>query len=1683
MALDAVPSGDVTVTPSSGDTSAVTVSGALTFSTTTWGTAQTVTVSAIEDSDSTSETVTVSNAVSGANYSSVTAASVTVNVADNDTPGVRVSPTSLTVNEGSTDGAYAVELNTQPSGQVTVVITSDNTDVTASESTLTFTTGNWDTAQTVTVTAAQDADGANDSATLTHDPSGGDYDSAENTDLEVTVTDDETADITVSPTSVTVDEDATAEYTVALDTQPVGGSVTVTIVDPTDNGDVTTSPERLTFSASNWATARTVTVSAAQDNDTVNDSATVTHTVSGGDYASVTADDVDVTVTDTSVRGITASPASFAVTEAAGVNHTDTYTVALDTDPTATVEVAISERHGDVTTSPTTLTFTSGSTGNWNTPQTVTVTAVDDLADEGDIDPAVTLMHIASGGDYGANSVTLDFDGSVTDNDVRGVTFSPMEVTVTEGDTATYTLVLHTQPLYSVDDVVVTVIPPEENKDVDISPDAVTFTTSDWSTPQTFTVEALADDNAVNETTPVGHTMSGSDYGLLFTDNPALGTVTVIVNDTDTPRVAVSPTSVTVDEGVTDTYMVELATLPTDEVTVAITSDNTDVTASESTLTFTTGNWDTAQTVTVTAEQDADAANDTATLTHDPSGGDYDSAENTDLEVTVTDDETADITFSPTSVTVDEASTAEYTVVLDTPPVGGNVTVTIVDPTDNGDVTTSPASLVFSASNWDTPKAVTVSAAQDDDTANDTATVTHTVSGADYGSVTVDDVPVTVTDNSVRGITVVPTSRTITEGGAATYTVRLDTVPMGSVTVDISSASSADVTVMPSTLTFTASTWSTAQTVTATAVDDRIDEDAETVDLTHDPSGADYGSVSAVTVTVTVNDNDTRGVSFTPTSRTIAVNEGATAEYTVVLDTQPTGDVTVTPSSGDTTSVTAPGALTFSTTNWETAQAVTVSAIEDGDSTGETVTVSNAVSGGDYGSVTAGDITVNVTDNDTPGVAVSPTSLTVAEGATDTYTVQLNSLPSAQVTVVITTSNTEVTASESTLTFTTSNWNTAQIVTVTAAQDADAANDTATLTHNPGGGDYTSVDDATLTVTVTDDDTRGVTVSESSLEIEEGDSAEYTVVLDTQPEGGSVRIVVASNTGEVTVSPTPLIFTTANWATARTVTVTSTEDFVDEDTETAMVTHTVTGGGYAGETAAPVNVTVNDDDTRGVTVSKSMLEIEEGDRDTYTVVLDSQPTASVEIEVASDTMEVTVSPSSLTFTTGNWRSARTVTVVSTEDRVDEDTETAMVTHTVSGGDYAAETADGVTVTVTDDDTRGLTFIPAMPVTVAEGGTGRYAVRLRSRPTTEVTVGITSDITDVSVNPASLTFTAGNNWSAARTVTITAHEDDIDKDAGVTATLSHDASGGDYGPVSGGVTVSVTDNDMRGVTVSPTSRTVTEGGETTYTVALTSAPTADVMIGVASGNSAEVTVSSPSLTFTDSDWNAAQTVTVVSVEDFVDEDRETEMVTHTVSGGDYGSNNVTAAPVTLRVDDDDTRGVEVSRSSLTVSEGGEDMYTVVLESAPTDSVTVTPESNNGDVTVSAALTFTASNWDTAQAVTVNAAEDNDGVHDSATITHTVIGRRLRNEQRHRSAGVCDRAGQRRAGRAGLAHVVDDRRGRHRHIFSGAEHPAFGRRDRDPQQLGHLGRHGPRRADVHNLELGNRPYGDGDRGTGR
>ena len=348
---------------------------------------------------------------------------------------------------------------------------------------------------------------------------------------------------------------------------------------------------------------------------------------------------------------------------------------------------------------------------------------------------------------------------------------------------------------------------------------------------------------------------------------------------------------------------------------------------------------------------------------------------------------------------------------------------------------------------------------------------------------------VTITDNddaTARAIVLSPTSLTVTEEDetGAGYTVKLASQPDGAVRVTISGHTGTGLSVSGTTLsasdelTFTASNWDTAQTVTVKAGAD-ADPFGESASLLHQASGGGYGSASR-TLPVTVTDNDTAAVVLTPDSITVGEGNATGVEYTVKLSHAPSDTVTVTISGHAGTALSISGTtlnasdeLTFTESNWDTAQTVTVTAEQDGNALSESLRLTHTPSGGGYS--TAADLTVNVTDDDTAGIVLSETALSVTEGddVGVSYTVKLATQPTGTVTVTVgghsgtglSVSGTTLTSNQ--LSFTTSNWNTAQTVTVKAEEDGNAIAESETLSHSASGADYANVT-RDLPVTVED---------------------------------------------------------------------------------------------------------------------------------------------------------------------------------------------------------------------------------------------------------------------------------------------------------------------------------------------------------------------------------------------------------------------------------------------------------------------------------------------------------------------------------------------------------------------------------------------------------------------------------------
>ena len=724
------------------------------------------------------------------------------------------------------------------------------------------------------------------------------------------------------------------------------------------------------------------------------------------------------------------------------------------------------------------------------------------------------------------------------------------------------------------------------------------------------------------------------------------------ITDDDTRGITPSPaklaagTGLNMKEGGTSTYSLVLDTEPTDTVTVTVTRRQDDlIRLTPETLTFTPSDWSTAQTISVVSLDDGtDTSFTNARISHEVSGGDYGSVTVRDIWVQIENTTQAYIYLDNAQASESDGH-LEFTVsvrpILRTVPVEvryATVDGTAVAGTDyTREVTTDQAYKIFTIpANRDTgtiripiadnqvygpaKKTFTLQLTNHNNKANldgDATSLTAT------GSILDDDPkPVVSVAGPAGDLTYVSEDMK----GPVTFTLTLMGQSAADVTVDYATgqaqvlsglAARQGITAATAGEDYTAATGSvtfspgdTTRDVTVQLTDDDVSEDTEFFGfkISNARNARLRNDAAEEVADVGLLDDDPRGVTIDPTS--ISLDEPASGEtavassYTVKLNSKPTDTVTVTVG-GTNPAVSLSGTtpsnantLTFTASNWDTAQTVTVTPVKDANGTGETITLTHMQSGGDYNGIAADSVTVNVTDSDIRNVVLSPTSLTLTEGdATGvSYSVKLASQPSGDVTVTIgghsgtdlSISGAELTGN--TLTFTASNWDTAQTVTVKAGEDANADDESETLTHTASGGDYANIT-KDLPATVTDDAPATVTVTfgAASYTVAEGSSQTITVTLDADPERTVVIPIEADNQGGATTadySGVPQNVTFNSGDTSKSFTFTAEADAIDDDGESVLLSFGATlPDGVSAGTPATSAVTITDDDVPSVTVS------------------------------------------------------------------------------------------------------------------------------------------------------------------------------------------------------------------------------------------------------------------------------------------------------------------------------------------------------------------------------------------------------------------------------------------------------------------------------------------------------------------
>ena len=815
------------------------------------------------------------------------------------------------------------------------------------------------------------------------------------TGTTLTLTDDDDAAVTVNDTSEAEGDDLT--FTVTL-SEAVQGGLTVTPdftdVTATEGTDYDENTTALTFTGTKGET-QTFTVSTTQD-DVVEGDETFT---------------VGLTVSD-APAGVTATDTGTGTIESGTESSVDTATLTLD-DVSAsegdslTFTVTLSEAvQGGLTVTPGSFTDGTAASGDYKkeaNPQTLSFTGTKGethsfkvpTTEDAVLEAAETFTvgMSVSGTTLGDRITSTDTGTGTIDND-DSATVTINDADADEGDDITFTVTLSEAVQGGL-----TVTPnftdvsAVEGTDYDENTTALSFTGTKGET-QTFTVSTTEDDVVEGaETFTVGLSVSSQPTGTSLTSSD---TGTGTINNDDGAVVTVNDAEA--DEGDAITFTVTLGAAVQGGLTV--TPDFTDVTAAEGTdydenttgLSF-TGTKGETKTFTVSTTEDAVLeADETFTVGLTVSGAPTGTTV-TDTDTgtgTIDDDDSAAVTVNDADA--DEGDSMTFTVTLSAAVQGGlTVTPDFTDGTaaEGTDYDENTAALTFTGTKGET-QTFTVSTTEDAVVeAAETFTVGLTASDAPTGTSVTDTDEGTGTINNDDGAVVTVNDARADEGDAITFTVTLGAAVQGGLTVtpdftDGTAAEGTDYDENTAAMSFTGTKGET-KSFTVSTTEDAVLEAHETftvgLTVSNQPTGTTVTDTD--TGTGTIGNDDSAAVTVDDDD----VTEGGTLTFTVTLDNDVQGGLTVTPGYTDVTAdkdaskttgclkksgsqdsdcrdyTANTAALSFSGTKGET-RSFTVTTVSDGVVEGdETFTVDLTVSKAPPG-VAATDTGTGTIDND-----------------------------------------------------------------------------------------------------------------------------------------------------------------------------------------------------------------------------------------------------------------------------------------------------------------------------------------------------------------------------------------------------------------------------------------------------------------------------------------------------------------------------------------------------------------------------------------------------------------------------------------------------------------------------------------------------------------------------------------------
>lgn len=437
----------------------------------------------------------------------------------------------------------------------------------------------------------------------------------------------------------------------------------------------------------------------------------------------------------------------------------------------------------------------------------------------------------------------------------------------------------------------------------------------------------------------------------------------------------------------------------------------------------------------------------------------------------------------------------------------------------------------------------------------------------------------------------------------------------------------------------------------------------------------------------------------------------------------------------------------------------------------------------------------------------------------------------------------------------------------------------------------------------------GIDFDTSIIELIEGaEGAKRIFKLNVKPNSNVIVTIKSDHDDRLSISSSSLTFTPLNWNTDQTVTFTAIDDHIaNADLNFSITINSSSGDSRFNDIKNTVQVKIKDNDDVGIIYDDSSIILNEGQSVVRTFKLKSQPLADVILNISSDHNDkLTISSKQLIFTSSNWNINQSVIFTAIDDNIASGDLSFNIKIKSSSTDvlYNNIPENAIQITIKDDDLAGIIYDSTSAI-LNEGQYITRTFKLKSQPTSDVTLNISSNNSSrISISKSSLTFTA-SNWDTEQSVKFTAIDDSIDDgDVTVSVTIKSMSSDINYNNLSSGFAITVKDNDTSGIIADTTSATINEGQYITRSFKLKSQPTSNVILNISSNDTnSRLSISKSSLVFTESNWNIEQSVVFTAIDNNIKDDDVDVLVTIKSSSTDLSYHNLTSIFMITIKDDD------------------------------------------------------------------------------------------------------------------------------------------------------------------------------------